>query len=54
MGKEKNTEDVSQKKGKKGLVALLIATVGAAAAVFAKKKHDQDIDESLWDEPRSL
>lgn len=54
MAKEQNADDHAAKKGKKGLIALLLAVVGAAVAVFAKKKHDQDLDDSLWDEPRSL
>ncbi|MEX2533563.1 MAG: hypothetical protein WD360_06330 [Nitriliruptoraceae bacterium] len=43
-----------QKKGKKGVIALLLAAVSAVVAVLAKKKRDHDLDESLWDEPRSL
>jgi hypothetical protein len=51
---DEHAADANQKKSKKGLIALLLAVVSAAVAVFAKKKHDQDLDESLWDEPRSL
>lgn len=43
-----------QKKGKKGVITLLLAVVSAVFAVLAKKKRDHDLDESLWDEPRSL
>ncbi|TVR36594.1 MAG: hypothetical protein EA388_03335 [Nitriliruptor sp.] len=42
------------KNSKKGLVALLLAGVGAAAAVVLKKKRDQELDEALWEEPRSI
>lgn len=41
------------KRSKKGLIALLIA-VGAAAAFIFKKKRDHELDEALWEEPRSL
>ena len=41
------------KRSKKGLVAVLLA-VGAAAMFFMKKKRDQELDEALWEEPRSL
>lgn len=54
MAQEPTADDQSPKKGKKGLIAVLFAVIGAAVAVFAKKKHDQDLDDSLWDEPRSL
>lgn len=47
-----NTEP--QKKGRKGLIALLLTVVSAGFAVLAKKKRDQVLDDSLWDEPRSL
>ena len=41
------------KGGKKGFFALLLAAV--AGAVFAlKKKRDQELDEALWEEPRSI
>lgn len=43
-----------QKKSKKGAITLLLAVVSAVFAVLAKKKRDHDLDESLWDEPRSL
>lgn len=41
------------KRSKKGLVALLIAA-GAAVMFVLKKKRDQELDEALWEEPRSL
>lgn len=41
------------KGGKKGFFALLLAAV--AGGVFAlKKKRDQELDEALWEEPRSI
>lgn len=41
------------KKSKKGIVALVLAA--AAGVAFAlKKKRDQELDEALWEEPRSL
>jgi hypothetical protein len=41
------------KSSKKGFVALLLAAIGAAAFAL-KKKRDQELDEALWEEPRSL
>ena len=41
------------KRGRRGLFTLLIAAVGAAA-VAMKKKRDQELDEALWEEPRSI
>lgn len=41
------------KKGGKGKFLLLI--LGAVGAVFAlKRKRDQELDEALWEEPRSI
>ncbi len=37
----------------KSLFALLLA-VGAGIAVALKRKRDQELDEALWEEPRSL
>jgi superfamily I DNA and/or RNA helicase len=46
-----STED--DKGGKKGIFALLLAAlIGAAFAL--KKKRDQELDEALWEEPRSI
>ncbi len=42
------------KSSKKGLIALLLAVVGAGAAFALKKKRDQELDEALWEEPRSI
>ncbi len=44
-----------KKKGKKrkGMFALLLGAV-AVAAVGLKKKRDQELDEALWEEPRSI
>jgi hypothetical protein len=41
------------KGGKKGVVALLLAA-GAGVAYALKRKRDQELDEALWEEPRSL
>ncbi len=55
QAKDEHADDAGQqKKGKKGVIALLLAVVSAVVAVVAKKKRDHDLDESLWDEPRSL
>lgn len=42
-----------QKRSRKGLVALLLAA-GAAIAVVFKRKRDQELDEALWEEPKSI
>jgi len=49
-------DDLSKqdKGGKKGLIALLLAGGAAAAAVALKRKRDQELDEALWEEPRSI
>ncbi|MEX1177325.1 MAG: hypothetical protein WEB09_02580 [Nitriliruptor sp.] len=40
-------------KGGKGKFLLFI--LGAVGAVFAlKRKRDQELDEALWEEPRSI
>ena len=41
------------KGGKKGFFALLLAAL-AGAAFALKKKRDQELDEALWEEPRSI
>jgi hypothetical protein len=42
-----------KEKGKKGTFFLLLAAIGGA--LFAlKKKRDQELDEALWEEPRSI
>ena len=42
------------KGSKKGLFALLIAAGAGVAAFVMKKKRDQELDEALWEEPRSI
>jgi len=42
-----------EKGGKKGLFAFLLAA-GAAVAYALKKKRDQELDDALWEEPRSI
>jgi hypothetical protein len=47
--------DIEQEepKGRKGLVALLLAAAGGAAFAL-KRKREQELDEALWEEPRDL
>jgi ribosomal protein L9 len=45
--------DDADKGGKKGFFTFLLAA-GAAIAVALKKKRDQELDEALWEEPRSI
>lgn len=42
-----------KKKKRKGKLALLVGAV-AAVGVVLKKKRDQELDEALWEEPRSI
>jgi len=52
----KHIDELSGEKdkgGKKGFFALLLAAV-AGAAFALKKKRDQELDEALWEEPRSI
>ncbi len=48
-------DDSEQEKsrGKKGLIALLLAAIGALG-FFMKKKRERELDEALWEEPRAL
>jgi hypothetical protein len=41
------------KGGKKGIFALLLA-IGGGVAFALKRKRDQELDEALWEEPRSI
>jgi hypothetical protein len=43
-----------EKGGKKGIVVMLLGLGAAAAAFILKRKRDQELDEALWEEPRSL
>ncbi len=49
-------EDLAKedKSSKKGLIALVLAAGAGVAAVVLKKKRDQELDEALWEEPRSI
>ena len=42
-----------EKSGKKGIIAVLVAAI-AGGAFALKKKRDQELDEALWEEPRSI
>jgi hypothetical protein len=43
-----------KKSSKKGVFALLLAAGAGVAAFVMKKKRDQELDEALWEEPRSI
>lgn len=43
-----------EKRSKKGLFALILAAGAGVAAFVMKKKRDQELDEALWEEPRSI
>ncbi len=49
------SDDADQEKSRsrKGLIALLLATIGAIG-FFMKKKRERELDEALWEEPRAL
>jgi hypothetical protein len=40
-------------KRRKGVLAMLIAAA-AAVGIVLKRKRDQELDEALWEEPKSL
>jgi hypothetical protein len=42
------------KGGRKGTIALLLGIGAAVAAFVLKRKRDQELDEALWEEPRSI
>lgn len=42
-----------KKKKRKGRFALVLGLL-VAGAVALKKKRDQELDEALWEEPRSI
>jgi hypothetical protein len=48
--KSKKKRDDGGNKGK--ILLLLLAIVGAVTAM--KRKRDQELDEALWEEPRSI
>ena len=43
-----------KKRSKTGVVAVLLAAGAGIAAVVMKKQRDQELDEALWEEPRSI
>ncbi len=51
MGKGEAHNEDSSGRGK--LLALLLAGLGALG-FFLKKKRERELDEALWEEPRSL
>ncbi len=42
-----------RRRSRRGILALLVAA-GAAAGMVFKRKRDQELDEALWEEPKSL
>jgi len=42
------------KSSKVGVVAFLLAAGAGVAAFVLKRKRDQELDEALWEEPRSI
>ncbi len=38
----------------KGGILVLLAAAAAGVFVFLQKKREQELDEALWEEPRSL
>ncbi len=47
-------EGKNKKGSKTGLFAAILAAGAGIAAVVLKKKRDQELDEALWEEPRSI
>jgi len=44
----------ADKGSKAGVVAFVFAVGAGVAAFVLKKKRDQELDEALWEEPRSI
>jgi hypothetical protein len=53
MFAEEHEDKEKKKRGKGKLFALILGAVGAAG-FFLKKKREKELDEALWEEPRSL
>jgi hypothetical protein len=53
FGTDEETTDKEESGGKGKLFALFLAIAGAAG-YFLKKKRERELDEALWEEPRSL
>lgn len=51
--KVKAEEAAEENGGRMGLFALVVAAIGGVA-YFLKKRREQELDEALWEEPRSL
>ncbi|MFP4310354.1 MAG: hypothetical protein ACLFS9_00030 [Nitriliruptoraceae bacterium] len=52
---ELDAEIKGEEKGSKaGIIALLLAAGAGVAAFVLKRKRDQELDEALWEEPRSI
>lgn len=47
------TGEKAKRKKRTGTLALLFG-IAAAAGIALKKKRDQELDEALWEEPRSI
>jgi hypothetical protein len=52
-GKKKKNKKKADEGGNKGKLLLLLAAIGGAV-VALKRKRDQELDEALWEEPRSI
>lgn len=48
-----DSSEQEKSRSKKGLIALLLAAIGALG-FFVKKKRERELDEALWEEPRAL
>lgn len=53
MASDQIDELSKPKRGRKRTLGLLVA-IATGAAVALKKKRDQELDEALWEEPRSV
>ena len=47
------TGEKKKRKGRKRGVALVLGAL-AAVGIVLKRKRDQELDEALWEEPRSV
>jgi hypothetical protein len=53
FAEETENQDKESSGGKGKLFAFILAAVGALG-FFLKKKRERELDEALWEEPRSL
>jgi hypothetical protein len=54
FGTDEGTEEQEGRSGGKGKIFALLLAAAGALGFFLKKKRERELDEALWEEPRSL